>query len=516
MVSKVAVIAAPLDRAETRAGVMWLCLSAVAAITLVGLFVRVKDLPLATVSLSIDEARLALVAQGIQEHGWPVLPSGKVYTRGLPVALSMVPSLDILGRSDFAARLPSALFGALVVPVVALHAGRMGGLAAAVIVAVLVALYPPLISWSRQAWLFSLFVLLWMLTLLGLDMALTRRSSPALMLAAIATALGLLTHELFLTLLPCWLLALMVTSRQAEGRREALGSLLPPFVIVVLGLAALSSFTLTHRADTLAGRMSEVHEYLTFNTDLASFRFYGRMLTDRYWLLLIAAIAALVLRREPRRLMLLVAIIPLFVVDSFVLPDRPQDRYGLALVPPMMLLAAVGLNDVAAIARHRFPGSLGLIVTLALLMGVPLLHLDFAGVARRMDVSHLDSTWLPDLERIGYLPGDVVMTDIPTVTQEYLGKTDYWLVSREYEKYAYMPDGQLREIHTNARLIRSVSELDRVLRDELRGQRVWVIGSDRSYQWQELVDRSVRRAIDDQAVAKLQSEDTVRLFRLEP
>ncbi|HEX3245200.1 MAG TPA: hypothetical protein VHX16_07315, partial [Chloroflexota bacterium] len=91
-----------------------------------------------------------------------------------------------------------------------------------------------------------------------------------------------------------------------------------------------------------------------------------------------------------------------------------------------------------------------------------------------------------------------------------------WLVSREYEKYAYMPDGQLREIHTNARLIRSVSELDRVLRDELRGQRVWVIGSDRSYQWQELVDRSVRRAIDDQAVAKLQSEDTVRLFRLEP
>ncbi|HEX3246438.1 MAG TPA: hypothetical protein VHX16_13605, partial [Chloroflexota bacterium] len=97
-------IAAPLDRAETRAGVMWLCLSAVAAITLVGLFVRVKDLPLATVSLSIDEARLALVAQGIQEHGWPVLPSGKVYTRGLPVALSMVPSLDILGRSDFAAR----------------------------------------------------------------------------------------------------------------------------------------------------------------------------------------------------------------------------------------------------------------------------------------------------------------------------------------------------------------------------------------------------------------------------
>src|SRR5690242_1884169 len=104
----------------------------------------------------------------------------------------MVPSLHIIGRTDFAALLPSVLSAAFVVPVVALRARCLGGLAAAGIVALLVALYPPLISWSRQAWLFSLFVLLWMLTLLGLDMALTRRSNAALMLAAIGTALGLL------------------------------------------------------------------------------------------------------------------------------------------------------------------------------------------------------------------------------------------------------------------------------------------------------------------------------------
>jgi hypothetical protein len=487
----------------------------VSLIAVVGLVVRAWDLQLANVSLSIDEARLALVARGLQEHGWPVLPSGKVYTRGLPAALSMVPSLSLLGPTDFAARLPSVLFGALTIPVVAAHAGRLGGVIAAVIAAALIALYPLLISWSRQAWFFSLFVLLWTLTLAALDVALATGSRRALIVAATATALGLLTHELFLALLPCWLLAAvwLHRSREPDAARRLLGV---PLAIVAVGLALLISFTLTHRADSLGGRMSEVREYFTLNTDLAGFRFYGRLLTDRWWLLLLAAVSAIALRREPRRLLLLIAILPLFIVDAFILPDRPQERYGLALVPPMMVLAAVGLYDLASRARRRFPGSVGLALGGLLIVGVPLVHLDLGGVMRRTDASRISGTWLADLQRSGYSQQDVVMTDIPTVVQLYLGRTDYWLVSQEYEKYTYQPDGELREIHTNARLVRSTSELDRLMRDELSGRRVWVVASDRSYQWEELVDRSLRRAIDERAATKLQSEDSVRLFRLEP
>jgi hypothetical protein len=533
MASKATVSAAAVTNPYRRAWTTWLPWCGLSVISIVGLVVRAWDLHLVSVSLSIDEARLALVARGLQEYGWPVLPSGKVYTRGIPAALSMVPSVSLLGQTDFAARLPSVLFGALTVPFAAAHAGRLGGVIAAVIAAVLIALYPPLISWSRQAWLFSIFVLLWVGTLSALDAALTRPSRRALVSAAVATALGLLTHELFLALLPCWLLVVFwfwrgqrsdTAARAGEtaaatGSSAGMGSLRLlawPLGIVAIGLVLLVSFTLTHRADTLAGRMSEVTEYFTLNTDLAGFRFYGRMLTDRWWLLLIAAISALALRTEPRRLLLLIAILPLFVVDAFILPGRPQERYGLALVPPMMVLAAVGLCDLASHARSRFPGPLGLALGGLLLVGVPLVHLDLSGVARRTDVSRISGTWLADLQHMGFSPGDVVMTDMPTVVQLYLGRTDYWLVSREYEKYAYRPDDQLREIHTNARLIRSADELDRALREELGGRRVWVVGSDRSYQWEELLDRSLRRAIDERAVARLQSEDSVRLFRLEP
>jgi hypothetical protein len=280
-------------------------------------------------------------------------------------------------------------------------------------------------------------------------------------------------------------------------------------------MLALAAFTLTNRADTLVGRFGEVQEYLNLTTDLAGFRFYGRMLADRYWLLAIAAIIALALRPEPRRLSLLFAVLPLFVVDAFILPDRPQERYGLALVPPMFVLGMVGLTDITAKVRahaNRFAGAAAGIMLIGV---IPAIHLDIPTLIRRTDASRASGTWLADLYAMGYQPGDLIATDMPTVTQVYLGRTDFWLVSKEFEKYAFRPDGQLREIHTGGLIVRSAGELERLVRDGSHGQTVWVIGSDRSYQWQELVDRSLRRAIDEQSSARMQSADTTRIFRLQ-
>lgn len=508
--------ARPVEATAPRLHVMsWVGIGAIALTTFGALLIRLRDLHRATLSLSIDEARLTLVAQGLLEHAWPVLPSGKVYSRGLPAAFSMVPSLAFLGESDFAARLPSVILGAMLAPVVGAHAGRLGGLAAGVIAAILVAVYPPLVFWSRQAWFFSLFVLLWMLTLLCLDVAVTHRSRVALILGAASTALGLLTHELFVALLPCWLLALCVLIRRPGGPADLVRLLAGPLAMLLVGAAIFLGFLLTHRADTLVGRYGELREYLTLNSDLAGFRFYGRMLADRFWLLPLAGVLALIVRREPRVLLLLLAIVPLFLIDAFVLPDRPQERYGLALVPPMFILGVVGVSLLADRIRQRVPGRLGVAAAVLVMLLIPAIHLDLGGLMRRTDVSRASGTWLDDLVRMGFAGGDRVMTDVPTVTQLYLDRTDFWLVSREYEKYAYRPDGELREIHTNAILVRTTADLERVVRDLPLGQTLWVVGSDRSYQWQELVDRSVRRWLDDHAVARMQSADSTRLYRLQ-
>lgn len=479
-------------------------------------WIRLRGLDEARLSLSIDEARLVLVAQGLQDHHWPVLPSGKVYTRGLPNVLAMWPSLAVLGASDFAARLPSVIFGVLLVPILFLHGLRVGGLAGGLTVAALAAWYPPFVFWSRQAWFFSLFVLLWSLALLGLDLALTSRRQSALLLAAGSAAVGLLTHELFVLLLPAVALTLFWLHRDS-AKGAGWRMLIPALGVMAAGLVALAAFTLTHRADTLVGRYGEINEYLTLSSDLAGFRFYGRLLVDRHWTLLIAALIGLVLRgRTRRRLWLLgAAIVPLFIVNAFVLPDRPQERYGLALIPPLFVLAAAGLGRLRRWIQARLIGPPGVALAVALYTGVLALHVDLASVLRRTEVERVNSTWLGDLHMLGYRAGDLILTDMPTVVYAYLGRTDYWLVSRQYEKYAYAPDGLLRDIHTGGRVVRGPEDLNHLVRAAHPGQTAWVLGSDRSFQWYELVDGDLRRAINEQADVRYQSRDSTRIFRLQ-
>lgn len=483
--------------------------------TVLGLWLRWRDLDLATLSLSIDEARLRLVAEGILGKQWPILPSGKVYTRGLPMALAMAPSLGMLGVSDFAARLPSVVFGTLLVPIVGIHARIVGNSWGGVIAALLTAAYAPLVFWSRQAWFFSLFVLLWSLTLLLLHLGVRNRDGRILLGAACAAAVGVLTHELFATLLPCWALACWVAAGRARTRGELARLVGPALGVLLLGCAVLAAFTLTHRADTLAGRYAELREYLTLNTDLAGFRFYGRLLLDRFWLLLVLAVVGLIWspREGWTRALIVLSIIPLFFVDAFVLPDRPQERYGLALLPPLYVLASAGLAVAVPVisARTRLARNL-----IASILGVAILvlHMNVSTTIRRTDVSRGSGTWLADLRDLGYQPDDIVLTDIPTITYAYLGRTDFWIVSHDYEKYAFAPDGQPRDVHTGGLIVRNTAELDRLVRQPNSGKTAWVIASDRSYQWQELVDRSLRRAIEDQSIDRQVSADSTRIYRL--
>src|SRR5712691_2152933 len=120
----------------------------VLGLTLLAFWIRLPGLVAPDGSLNTDEARLALAADGVLQHGWPVLPSGRVYTRGLLNSYLMAPSFALLGRHDFAARLPSVVAGALLVPVVFLLGRALGGQLAGLAAAVFVTLAEPLVYYS--------------------------------------------------------------------------------------------------------------------------------------------------------------------------------------------------------------------------------------------------------------------------------------------------------------------------------------------------------------------------------
>ncbi|MGH7411932.1 MAG: hypothetical protein ACREJ6_12855, partial [Candidatus Methylomirabilis sp.] len=99
-------------------------------LTLLAFFLRLQGLRGADGDLGTDESRLALAAQGVLATGLPRVPSGRLYTRAMLNAYLMAPSLWVYGAHDFAARLPSAVAGALLIPLVFVFGRTVAGTAA--------------------------------------------------------------------------------------------------------------------------------------------------------------------------------------------------------------------------------------------------------------------------------------------------------------------------------------------------------------------------------------------------
>jgi 4-amino-4-deoxy-L-arabinose transferase-like glycosyltransferase len=488
----------------------------VALATAVALAIRLIGLPGWEGTLSVDEARLAMAAHGVAEQGVPMLPSGWIYTRGLLVSYATAPSLALLSGTDFAARLPSVVAGAALVPVMyllgATVAGRVGGLFAALFVVS----YPPLVVWSRQAWLYALYVLLYCVALTWIVRAHRSSRRRDQILAGALVGLTLFAHELgaFL-LIP---LAAQIVARVRRPDRDlaaigwSIGLALGAVCLLVVLVTAL-------RAPTLAGRYGEIAEYFGPHLEGVPFRFYGRMLADGRWLVLVAALAGLPLalaQRQFESAILWLALLPPFIHAVTIVPEQPQERYGLTFMPVLLLLAALGVQDIARWAGERFHLPVApRLITAAVLAVTLAAHQNVAAALGRSALSPSDGTWLVEARELGIGPADLVMADLPTVVGWYVGGLDYWITSRDYQKYT-VPDGNLlRDLHTGALLVRTRSEFQNLAAQPNQGRTLWIVASGRGYQWHELVDDDLKAYIERSASQRYITPDGFRIYRLD-
>jgi hypothetical protein len=494
--------------------------AAVTAASAVALWLRLTGLFVWDGTLSIDEARLALAARGILEHGVPELPSGWVYTRGLLAAYAVVPSFALLGQNDVTARLPSVVAGTALVPAMFLlgHtvAGRAGGLFAAAFVAI----YSPLVVWSRQAWFYALFVLLFTVALLFILRAHQRGGARDQLLAGLFVGLTFFTHEVgaFL-LLPLGVQAALRVSRSRADPR-AWRSPLASLGLAGASLVILWALVTSLRADTLAGPHGELDEYFSPHLELASLYAYVRILFDGRGLVLAAALLGIPLalaRRRGEVLLLWLAFLVPFVHAVAIIPPEPQDKYGLIPMVVLIALAAESGQAWAAWAVGRFqsprpsPGLLaGLILT-----GILIVHEDVERSLRSGVIPPRTGAWLREARALGIGPDDLVMSDLPTQVGWYQGGLDFWISSSGYHKYT-LEDGDVRrDVHTGAILVRNVAEFQRLVAAPNAGRTLWVIGSGRSYQWGELVDDDFKAYLDRSASRRFSTGDNSRILRIE-
>lgn len=535
--------------------------AAVIALTIAGLWIRVDGLSGWTGTLTVDEARLALASRGVLETGLPRMPSGWMYTRGLLATYLTAPSLALLGENDFAARLPAVLAGVGLIPVAYLLgrevAGRPGGLFASAYVVG----HPSLVVWSRQAWFYAVYLLVLAAALLFIMRAHRTRARGDQLLAAMLVGICPFAHEVgIFLLLP---LVVQIGLRLRAGRFQRGVSIEALAALGIVGIAVAAQWLMvTHlRASSLVGAYGEIGEYLSPSVEWPRIRFYLRMLLDGPGMLLLLAIVGVPLAVRARRadtMFLWLAALPVFVHAAFFIPRGPQERYGLVLVLAVALLGAQGavlLADAVArtlLARPRrhdedaatpgddaegwrqlgaLPGTgqalrprLGDLrrpevactaLATGLLLCALLVHQNVRRAIDRAALSPKEGSWLRQTRELGIGPSDLVMSDVPTTVEWYVGGLDFWVSSKDYDKYVSRDGDVRRDVHSGAVLIRNRSDFDRLVARPYAGRKVWLISSGRSYQWGELVDDELKAYLGRLGVQRVIPGDNYRILVLD-
>jgi 4-amino-4-deoxy-L-arabinose transferase-like glycosyltransferase len=502
------------------------------------LVVRLDGLDGPDGSLTIDEARVALAAEGVLATGLPTLPSGRVYTRGLVTTYLVAPSFALGGRHDRSARMPSVIAGVLLVPTMFLIGralvGDVGGLAAAAFVAVA----GQLVHWSRQAWPPSLFVLLFMLAVYAAYRGFVRGEARWQLVTAALFAVASLTYELALLFLGGLLVYLVLRCCRGDTRWYDRRATPLAAVLAAAALAVAVGLGLALRLGTIAGPTSEFRHFLDPGMRLRPLEFYVENLWGPYLPLLVPIIvalplclrAALVARRgvpptagcgaPPRGAGLVLSLLVVsVVVPAFVMQNKWEERYVLVTLPLLVLAAAQATAMLARLGSASPPGRPGFrraIPILALWFGVLVLADDLAG-ALRAAPAEKRPTWLEELRARGWTEHDPVLVDAPTVASFYLGRSDFYLHDDAYERYARRDGAVIRSIYTNAVLIRSRRDLERRVVAAHRGRSVWIIGRDsRLVPMVRELDDGLWRRLRNQTGVQHPTHDGWWLMRLDP
>jgi hypothetical protein len=195
-----------------------------------------------------DEDLSGLAVRAILEKGVPELPSGMIYLRGGLFSHLMAASASLFGFSEFALRLPAALFGIALIVVAYFFAAALFGRLVGLLTAALLAVSFWDIDLARYARFYSAFSVFYVLTLYAIWQF--RVKSPSAAGGVLCVALAVVTlslHDLAYSLALAFFFPLVLRGPTAwRSPREWLWP--------VASSAVLAAFYLGWRAFVRASR----------------------------------------------------------------------------------------------------------------------------------------------------------------------------------------------------------------------------------------------------------------------
>jgi hypothetical protein len=161
----------------------------------VGAYLRLAHL--GALGFRWDEDLSGLAVRAILEKGVPELPSGMIYLRGGLFSHLMAASASVFGFSEFALRLPAALFGIALIVAAYLFASALFGRVVGLVTAALLAISFWDIDLARYARFYSAFSVCYVLTLYAIwRFRVTAQSTAGGVLCVALAVLTLSLHDL--------------------------------------------------------------------------------------------------------------------------------------------------------------------------------------------------------------------------------------------------------------------------------------------------------------------------------
>ncbi len=479
---------------------------AIIVLLIIGFLIRFNDL--GAQSFWFDETISSIAAIAILEKGSPVFSSGHLYSRGILNTVSIAASFKIFGINEFAGRLPSVLFGTLMILLVYLIGLKWGNKRIGIIAAILVTFSIWEIAWSRQARMYQQLQFFYILSLYLFYEFVTNKNLKNGFLVFFSVLCAIMSHVFAYALIVVFLIYMLVSILKEQ---RSLGNIWNrTFALLVLIL--ISSLALSYYMGVIQSVMNtDINYYDTYiyllKNDLGLFLFIavpgGTVLVNKDWkkgLLLISALLIPlyfiffhVLLLGTRYLYFVIPI--LFILIGFFL-DFIADYMGHSLseIRDSLMQKKVcqdnTTKNVAANIIRMFRDILNIKNPYRKILNADTIIILFLLIAMYLSPAF---TFTPNEEynlgvnapqsnfKDAYMyvnenmqADDVIVSAWTAPSQFYLGKSDYWLAFNVVGKgpESFLMGNSTRDIYTNATAIFDVDGLKEVVEQNERG---WIV-----------------------------------------
>jgi hypothetical protein len=433
----------------------WLYLSILLLILIIGASLRSWNI--SGLQYGDDEFPSIYTAKNFLENHRMELPSGRLYLRSTPHTVVTAISISIFGFNNFGTRAPSIFFGILTILLTYIITKRIANKRVALFAALLMAVLPWEISWSREARMYSLLQFLYLL-IVYLNIKKNELKNNKLILNSLillVLILTALTHQIgALAFLPIIFISLLGKNKK----------------IIFAGILLFISLNLFK--GSLSVWMPEIikdYGYLLDNEKFFSI-YYFKYLINGYTVFFILLIAGMIskikyLKKDSEGIILIFFYVPLIIISSIL--SWRQIKYIYFLFPLFIIFSTKYVFYLFAKEKIRI-----LFVSISLLILVPWLNVYAIINNKVVDRKNFDELYgamsHPDysvLKNINVSNDDLVLSTNIWGSYHYIGRHDALIrdVKTMAPLASYLYEGKPYDIYTGSLIISSLGELKNII-----------------------------------------------------